>query len=196
MFYTIGNINPASKTIETEAVDSHLEDRGRSGQEQNAEQGSDNDGLRYTGEWENELTELSVDALIRFLEDCLETRLTSQVLPEPTKVDTTSPWMKTEHSNTNDSASKNVLPRNVANAYAHGAKAVKISSTYQSKDTESKSPTSNQTKNKIVYHLIRDLRDLKTKGLTSLRIDNTKGSFLKSIEKSVNAEISARAILK
>tara|TARA_R110001592_G_scaffold3525_8_gene19862 strand:- start:27077 stop:27652 length:576 start_codon:yes stop_codon:yes gene_type:complete len=177
MFSFVQNISSALKPLDIEAADTRLR-RG-----QNPEEAVDHDKSGHKDDHadksDSEANAFSINALICFLEDFLEARLSSKLNESvPQNVSSFAPWMKAEHSNTNEMPA---LPsKRAANAYAHGAEVMKKAGMPPTQDKQ------HQDEEKVndVYHLLRDLRDLRDAGITHLRLTDGP-TFLTGISSAV-----------
>ena len=123
---------------------------------------------------------LSVQAVIMFLEDFLEKQLESKRAvksKKPEQSNSFSKWLDKGSANSNDAS---VQPKQAANVYAHTAKTTK---NYVNKRVRSGSPSHSDLKD--VYDLIRDLRQLRERGIFHLKIASDR-AFLESIKFAVS----------
>ena len=176
MFSNVQNVNSVSKPLETEATDARLR------RENHSEDIVDHDQRDHghnSEELDSEMNIFSINALIYFLEDFLEARLSSKLNESstPENVSSIAPWMKSEPSNANEKPY--IPPKSAANAYAHGADTIK-SDNAQEKH-------SHHEKVSDAYHLLRDLRDLRDAGITQLRL-NSASTFFEGVHNAVHAE--------
>ena len=183
MYPSVHNVNSAPKTLEAEATDARLR-RHKEDQDVLNRKKKDQDGHSDQHNPDNDGNVFSINALILFLEDFLETRLSSRLnqYEQPERVSVISPWVNKDISNGNEQ-SGGVLPNRAARAYAHGANTIKrmVRPTSYTESPED-SPNENQVHD--VYHLLRDLRDLRDSGKKQLRLDGGE-TFLEGISKAV-----------
>ena len=175
MFSNVQNVNSVAKPLETEATDARLR-KEHSNDVVDPEQ--DNQGRQHFEQQDNEANAFSINALIYFLEDFLEARLSSKLSVATNSQDVSSiaPWMKAEHSNVNEKP--RIQPKSAANAYAHGA------DTIQQDNTPEKTKHDYPENVNDAYHLLRDLRDLRDAGVTELRLDN-RVTFFEGVHNAV-----------
>lgn len=168
MFSFVQNITSVLKPYETKAVDARLKRRGRDDSTAPQDHKAPKHSEVVSEAQEGQV--LSVESLILFLEDFLESRLDSK-LNSGSMVDDDSfaPWLKQEHSNNNTNAA--------AQAYAHCAKTAQRN--HRTKPVK--------TDLSLVYGLIRDLRRLKALGVKVLRLDEAC-NFIEGISAAVLAE--------
>ncbi len=191
MYSNIQSINSTPKSLETEATDARLRNKAKQDEiiDQDARK-RQQDG--FSQEPDNETNIFSVNALICFLEDFLEARLSSKLnkdVPPNQKVSSFAPWMKADHSNANDRP--HVPANRAANAYAHGAETVK--GVVRGQEPSTTGHHLNDDNMNDVYHLLRDLRDLRDDGQKQLRLD-AKLTFMDGVYSAVqDAKIKASA---
>ncbi len=172
------NISSIKKPLETEATNTILEIKNKpNNKDQKINKDSSHEGNKYLDQPNNEDNIFSVNALIYFLEDFLEHRLSSKLHDNPPqKTSSFKPWVKTEHSNMNEKPY--TAPKKAAIAYAHGAEAIQ---------TTLHNPVKEKKNNEDIidiYHLLRDLRDLRNDGINKIKLDKD-GTFIDSIYKAV-----------
>lgn len=191
MYSNIQSINSTPKPLETEATDARLRNKGKQDETIDQDAQKHKQG-GFAQESENETNIFSINALICFLEDFLESRLSSKLnadIPKNQDVSSFAPWMKADYSNAND---KPHIPANrAANAYARGANTINMrpSGTITSDQTHHL----NDDNMNDVYHLLRDLRDLRDSGQKQLRLNGTL-TFMDGVYSAVqSAKIKASA---
>ena len=176
MFNLVQNITSALKTYEAKATDTRMGHKDNAtdyttGISSDPENTQSPETQSY-----NDDSVISIKALILFLEDYIETRLSSKLKPtrERSKDDTFAPWMRQEHSNSN------IESQNAAHAYAH-------SSDISKKQQYGKAPERDLIHGdlKDVYSLVQDLRQLQKNNVNFIKIDHDS-RFLDSIYKAVN----------
>lgn len=180
MYPSVHNVNSALKNLETEATDARL--RKRKQEREISDQGGSlrqGEGDFHDAEREDNL--FSINALILFLEDFLEARLLSTLHDyDPTpQVSSVSPWVNKNISNTNEKPS--IPPNKAASAYARGANTIKRIV----KPSPYHGDNAAESKVNDVYHLLRDLRDLRNDGHSQLRLDGNAGTFFEGISRAV-----------
>ena len=77
-----------------------------------------------------------------------------------------------------------IVPKNAAIAYAHGAKAMQLAHAMPGHHLTG-IEKNNETITDI-YHLLRDLRDLRHEGINKIKLDKD-GTFIDSIYKAVQS---------
>ncbi len=159
MISIVENASSILKPLETRAIDKYVEEKHpdvKSATKDRRNKKHDNTNNNE----EDGFTTISVKALILFLENFLEERLNSKLnLNSPEKPTQESPWLK--HEPSNDMQSKKA-----ANAYAHAAKAARIS--------VNKIKHSSAPELKKIYELIKDLRRLQECGVKYLNVESEK----------------------
>jgi len=183
MYPSVHNVNSAPKTLEAEATDARLR-RHKEDQDILNQKKRDQNEDRDKQNAESDANVFSINALILFLEDFLEARLSSRLnqYEQPERVSVISPWVNKNISNSNDQH-PGVLPNRAARAYAHGANTIKRL-VRPTSYTESPEDLPSEKQVHDVYHLLRDLRDLRDTGKKQLRLDGGE-TFLEGISKAV-----------
>jgi len=172
------NISSIKKPLETEAANAILEIKNKpNNKDKKNSKNSGHENNNYLDQPNNEDNIFSINSLIYFLEDFLENRLSSKLNDDPPqKTSSFKPWVKTEHSNMN--SKPNTASKKAAIAYAHGAEAIQ---------TTLNNPMKEKKNNEAlidIYHLLRDLRDLRNDGINKIKLDKD-GTFIDSIYKAV-----------
>ncbi len=175
-------VTPFAKPLESEAVETHLRDRKA---KLNLRRRPRQNSLHSENENEADLADqtniLSVKALILFMEDFIEARLSDDPHSAMPVKANFAPWLRVQHSNTNESA---VLPTvKAANAYNHSAQTINNIKSIPKSDVVSDAQDSLRTS----YTLLRDLRDLQLLGVQVLRIDSNT-TFLNAVFRAVERE--------
>ncbi len=180
MYSNIQSISSKPKPLETEAADARLRDKAKNADEEATLHDRDDQRKEVFEDSDNDTNVFSINALIYFLEDFLEARLSSKLNEADEKgVSSIAPWIKTEHSNVNEKPY--VQPNRAANAYAHGAE---VSKNTAQEDSVETNVQHNNEKVSDVYHLLRDLRDLRDGGISQLNLHKS-ATFLDGISSAV-----------
>jgi len=177
MFNFVQNISSALKSYETKAADANMKQkRGTADYVTGASDHSEHEDSTPALYGDDESI-VSVKALILFLEDYIEARLSSKLNQiEPQKQDDNfAPWLRTEHSNAN--MPQTADSKNAANAYASSSS---LSKTGQERAKHKLA----HGELKEVYGLVQDLRQIQKSDVFYIRIDDDK-SFLDSIFEAV-----------
>lgn len=175
MFNLVQNITSALKTYETKATDTRMGHKDNATDYTTGISSDPENTHNPENQAEDDDSVISVKALILFLEDYVETRLSSKLKPvrDSGKGDSFVPWMRQGHSNSN------VESKNAAHAYAH-------SSDISRKQQYGKAPARDLIHGELkdVYSLVQDLRQLQKNNVNFIKIDNDS-RFLDSIYKAV-----------
>lgn len=172
MFSYLQTITSSFKSPETGAIDSYLKNKrqNQNSHDSNSENTTHQEHHHYE---QNETLEISVQAIILFLEDYLESKLDSsksERSSSQTKNENNKPWLKQSHSN------NNYAIKSATNAYSQSAKI--------NKNTSVNNAQAEHYDLNHIYSLIRNLRTLNNHGIKTLTI-NTSTSFLESITSAI-----------
>ncbi len=185
MFPYINNNDPLKKPLKTEVVSTvpKIKNNSKNNAKDNQKPSNKPHSNISNNSCDNDDNIFSVNSLIYFLEDFLEHRLSSKLQnSEPENISTNKPWIKTDHSNMNEKPY--IPPKKAAIAYAHGAEVIQANI---------KASDNNKHHNENIsdiYHLLRDLRDLRDDGISKIKLGKN-GTFIDSIHSAVQiAKIS------
>lgn len=182
MFSVIQNITSALNPLEAKAVDTRLEKKRHNPIDIDEEHSSDNSVVME----ESESSNLSIKALILFLEDFLEARLGTKPATDSsnTQQDSFAPWFKASPSNDG----VDIKSKNATNAYKHGLEVLRA----PLKTFKGNTPDiSRQEELKNIYSLIVDLRQLQDSGVRYLDIGSKK-TFIDGISFAVDTAKQAQ----
>ncbi len=179
MFSVIQNITSALNPLEAKAVDARLEKKRHNPIDIDEEHNSDNSDNSVVME-ESESSNLSIKALILFLEDFLEARLGTKPVTDSsnTQQDSFAPWFKASPSNDG----VDIKSKKATNAYKHGLEVLRAPlKTFKGNTPD----VSRQEELKNIYSLIVDLRQLQDSGVRYLDIGSKK-TFIDGISFAVD----------
>ncbi len=166
MFSLVKSINSALKPLEIEAIDSRLD---KNNNKLNSVKGYRSD-INEDGKSDfsaDEHITLSVKSIILFLEDYLETKLSSgtRISEFSENNNDLPPWFKQNHSN--DIVGSSVNSKQAVTAYSHAAEI-----SHKSNKFRQQGKTDIQLQ--FVYSLINNLRVIHNNGIEHLKIDCRK----------------------
>lgn len=200
MFSFVQNIVSALEPLKIGAIDSRFEKNNDQVQVDQDASGENSQDQSFNEESLSSLEEghsnsFSVNSLIYFLEDFLESSLSSNIDVFSPKnqhhgndISTIKPWLKPAHNNNINrqrSTSDNTNAYAKQAAYAYADRASSTNRIKRDQDRDKATQTNKQDNLHNIYNLIRDLRVLKRSGVTHLNVlDNA--TFLDGVNSAIS----------